>query len=498
MRRGFICILLIAVIILTPLSVHASSGVFYSMNFSCNNSIIMNNGAIVNTNGKVMIPVKVFADAIGANVYLDRNTMTYTLSQGNTEVVLNLSDNTVMVNGKYVRTYESTEVIGQRIYAPATFLATQFGLKAYINYTIYRPVNSGIVLKVESGDTLSKIAESYGTSVAWIKNQNNLSKDTIFIGQDLIIGHHTAQGNSYGAYVKSNATVESGPGFSYTDRGYLKAWTSITVIGKRGDWYYATTPVGTGWLHKSVMWIDQAGVGFIDNSGYFNKLIKYSTEGDSLTYNKYVVKSGDTIWSVASFFGISETDLRNANNLTASHLSIGQTLNIPVYNIGKKNVPSGQYGEVLDWNTQGQYVFPVNKNGVLIDMTTGVRINVRRTTGSAHADTETLTWSDTQALKKAVGGNWTWERKPFILEVDGRRYAVSVAAMPHAGVDGVAYLQNVAGRSGDYGYGPNYDAIPGNGMDGHFDLYFLNGRRHKDGQIDPQHQKTVLFAGGLQ
>ena len=107
---------------------------------------------------------------------------------------------------------------------------------------------------------------------------------------------------------------------------------------------------------------------------------------------------------------------------------------------------------------------------------------------------------DNGRYPKAQGRFWRQilGRKPFILEVDGRRFAVSVSAMPHAGVDGAPYLANVSGRSGDYGYGPNYDAISGNGMDGHFDLYFLNGRRHKDGQIDPQHQMGVLLAGGLQ
>ena len=70
--------------------------------------------------------------------------------------------------------------------------------------------------------------------------------------------------------------------------------------------------------------------------------------------------------------------------------------------------------------------------------------------------------------------------------------------MPHSGVDGVAYMQNVNNRSGDYGYGPNYDRISGNGMDGHFDLYFLNGLRHKDNQYDPMHQQIVLRAAGLQ
>ncbi len=298
--------------------------------------------------------------------------------------------------------------------------------------------------------------------------------------------------------MNKNATLKAGPGFGHTDKAYLAAWTAVSVTGKSGDWYAVSSPKGTGYIHKSVYWLDQSNSGFCDNSTYFSGLISYSTVGDYISYNSYTVKNGDTIWSVATQHGISESDLRKANGLDNGYLSIGQVIKIPVKHIGRKSVPSSSYGEVLDWTEQGQYVLPINKTGVLIDMNTGVRITVKRTTGATHADTETLTKADSKKLKDSYGGNWSWERKPFILEVGGRRYAVSVSAMPHAGVDGAGYLANVQNRSGNYGYGPNYDAISGNGMDGHFDLYFLNGRRHKDGKIDPQHQLGVLLAGGLQ
>lgn len=51
-------------------------------------------------------------------------------------------------------------------------------------------------------------------------------------------------------------------------------------------------------------------------------------------------------------------------------------------------------------------------------------------------------------------------------------------------------------RSGDYGPGINYDKIKGNGADGHFDIHFLNSVRHKDGQVDVEHQAMVRIAAG--
>ena len=109
----------------------------------------------------------------------------------------------------------------------------------------------------------------------------------------------------------------------------------------------------------------------------------------------------------------------------------------------------------------------------MIDLETGRSFQIKRTTGASHADVETLTAEDTQVLKEIFGG-FNWNRRAAFLEVDGSRYAISISGMPHAGLDSQPYLANIPDRSDNWGYGPNYDAIKGNGMDGHFDLYFLN------------------------
>jgi hypothetical protein len=140
----------------------------------------------------------------------------------------------------------------------------------------------------------------------------------------------------------------------------------------------------------------------------------------------------------------------------------------------------------------------MGKTGKLTDIATGKSFMVKRTLGANHSDTETLTAQNSQIMKDIFGGTWNWTRRTFILEADGRRLAVSVAGMPHAGVDGVPYLQNIDNRSDNYGYGTNYDSISGNGMNGHFDLYFLNCLKHADNKIDAAHQYNVLSAGGLQ
>ncbi|WP_069999580.1 SH3 domain-containing protein [Cellulosilyticum sp. I15G10I2] len=152
--------------------------------------------------------------------------------------------------------------------------------------------------------------------------------------------------------------------------------------------------------------------------------------------------------------------------------------------------------EVVTWS-EASKILPRGGNAVIEDVYTGKSFNIKRTFGSNHADIETLTKADTEIMKQIWGG-FTWERRPVIVHVAGRRLAASVAGMPHAGKDSAPNLAYVGGRSAGYGYGINLDAVKGNGMDGHFDLHFRGSRRHADGRIratvDSVHQAAIDIA----
>jgi hypothetical protein len=148
--------------------------------------------------------------------------------------------------------------------------------------------------------------------------------------------------------------------------------------------------------------------------------------------------------------------------------------------------------EILDWKI-AKNVFSINSVAEVTDVYTKNTFKVKRTMGTNHADTEALTKEDTEIIKSIWGG-FSWERRPIILNINGRRIAASMSAMPHAGIDAAPAYKIINNRSNGYGRGQNLDVIKGNGMDGHFDIHFLNSTRHKDGKKDPQHQAAVLKA----
>ena len=88
--------------------------------------------------------------------------------------------------------------------------------------------------------------------------------------------------------------------------------------------------------------------GFLDSTGddvnqlknnwenYAEAVVRAIIEYLNLTYvpveggNYYTVKSGDSLWSIAKKYNVSVSDLKEANGLTSSMLSIGDVLKIPV------------------------------------------------------------------------------------------------------------------------------------------------------------------------
>ncbi len=193
-----------------------------------------------------------------------------------------------------------------------------------------------------------------------------------------------------------------------------------------------------------------------------------------VTHIIHTVQRGDDFWSLGIKYGIPYREILNANGLKESSIIyVGQKLNIPVHHVPVKPAPGSKFGELLDWWTEAQYVWPIGSDAKITDYYTGISWNARRTIGANHADVEPLTARDTETMKKVWGGSWSWATRPVIIEVKGRKIAASASAMPHD----VQYIQN-------------------NGFTGHFDVHFFNSTRHVDGTVSQSHQRDVNIAAG--
>lgn len=218
----------------------------------------------------------------------------------------------------------------------------------------------------------------------------------------------------------------------------------------------------------------------------------------TITYSNYTVKSGDTLWSIADKSGIPMSELLAANNMTESTwLTIGDIIKIPVHSIPVKATPGEQYGEYLDWWTEAQYVVPTQSVFEVVDFQTGKSFLVKRTTGYNHADVETLNFAETEKMKEIWNGTFSWERRPVIIKINGRKIAASVTSLPHAGNDSVAGGLYTTWRSENYPPGYNLDWVKNNGINGVIDIHFANSTRHNDGLIDAGHQENIKIAAGL-
>lgn len=54
--------------------------------------------------------------------------------------------------------------------------------------------------------------------------------------------------------------------------------------------------------------------------------VPYSFTGDMINENYYIVKKGDSLWSISNKYGLSVDELKDLNNLSSNNLSVGQKL----------------------------------------------------------------------------------------------------------------------------------------------------------------------------
>lgn len=168
-----------------------------------------------------------------------------------------------------------------------------------IGQTLYIPsketdVTTGEYV-VKSGDTLYAIAQKYGTTVDNLKSINDLTTDSLAIGQILKVPTESNEIDNDTYTVKSGDTLYGIANKYNTTVDAIKALNNLT-----------------------------------SNTLSIGQTLKIPSNSDSaVTTNTYTVKSGDTLYGIAQKFGTTVDELKTLNNLSSNALSIGETLKVP-------------------------------------------------------------------------------------------------------------------------------------------------------------------------
>lgn len=175
-------------------------------------------------------------------------------------------------------------------------------VKAVTEYAGYKyaPLVGSDYYIVKKGDTLWSIAKAYGIPVEKLKTLNNLTSNNLTIGDTLIV--KDSSGNS------DNSS--SGDNNKY-------------YIVKKGDSLYSIA-------RSNNMTVDELKSlnNLTSNILSIGQRLIISS-GSNVPNNVYVVKKGDTLWSIANNFNVSVNDLKKINNKSNNSLSIGEQLIIP-------------------------------------------------------------------------------------------------------------------------------------------------------------------------
>ncbi|SET71364.1 LysM repeat-containing protein [Salinibacillus kushneri] len=314
---------------------------------------------------------------------------------------------------------------------------------------------------VQAGDSLFLIAKKFGTSVDQIKQTNGLTSILIRIGQVLTIP--AAQTQTEKPVLADDATYTVKAGDTLIG---IAAFHNTTVQAIKETNGLPSDRIRVGQILTIPGHVSEPGT---------DRETQESTPTKRITYKTHTVQAGDNIWALSTTYGIPQAELLRANNLTNnSTLSIGQTLRIPVHEIGVHPTVSERHGEYLDWWTEAQYVFPIDITAKVTDFTTGISFYVTRTIGANHADVEPSSSKDTEIIKEIWGGDFSWKERAVLVEVNGHRIAASMTSMPH-----------------------DIEYIKDNNFNGHTDIHFKNSTRHNDGQVNPRHQEQIQIAAGL-
>ena len=158
-------------------------------------------------------------------------------------------------------------------------------------------INKENVYIVKPGDTLYRIANTYGISVNDLIIANNLTSNILTIGQELIIPVKPVTEEDYVVYeVVPNDTLYSIARRFNTKVDAIKSYNNLT---------------------SNILNVGQ--------------ILQIPIENTEITYQTYKIEPGDTLYSIARRYNTTVNDILALNDGLTSFLTIGQVIKIPQF-----------------------------------------------------------------------------------------------------------------------------------------------------------------------
>lgn len=175
-----------------------------------------------------------------------------------------------------------------------TFTLAEIGNRAEVHASETLPYTT---YKVQSGDSLYKIASQFNISIADIRTLNGLSTDILYVGQSIKLPFYTY-------------TVVSGD--------------SLSVIAKRNNTTVEQIRMANG-LTSDVIYVGQK----LRIPLPVSQPTTPTPEPAPENYQVYSVVSGDSLSVIAKRFNTTVDAIRSLNKLTTDVIYVGQKLSIP-------------------------------------------------------------------------------------------------------------------------------------------------------------------------
>ena len=194
---------------------------------------------------------------------------------------------------------------------------------------------TGAKYTVQSGDSVWKISNDHGITMAQLIEWNNIKNNFVYPGQQLIVSNGGSSntgantGNTSGSNSSNSSSSNTASGTKYT----VKAGDSVWSVSNK---YGITMAQLIQWNNIQNNFIYPGQQLTVSNSGSTNSASSNTgssantnnsssvNTGSSSSQGTYTVKAGESVWSVANKNGITMDQLIEWNNIKNNFIYPGQ------------------------------------------------------------------------------------------------------------------------------------------------------------------------------